>query len=141
VSRKPLKPARDPRIELLPGTLRPIAERVGIEPVDKLLARYGGQRIYIPLGAERSEIAELCGHDLAAALAAAFGGRMLKVPRGEHLSTRRKHQMIRDDKRTANEIAAAWGMHVDSIHRIRGRRDDGQLDLEDWLRDSASKVA
>lgn len=136
------KPARDPRIELLPGTLRPIAERVGVEAVDKLLARYGGQRIYIPLGAARSEIAELCGDALAEALAQAYGGRMLKVPVGEHLDTRRKHQLIRDDPRPANEVAASWGMHVDSIHRIRGRKpDDRQLELEDWLKESASKVA
>ena len=139
---KPAKPPRDPRIELLPGTLRPMAERVGVEPVEKLLVRYGGQRIYIPLGAQRSEIAELCGERLAEALATAYGGRMFKVPVGEHLTTQRKHQMIRDDPRPANQVAAAFGMHVDSIHRIRGRApDDRQLDLEAWLKESASKVA
>ena len=139
---KSAKPPRDPRIELLPGTLRPIAERVGVEAVEKLLARYGGQRIYIPLGTQRSEIAELCGEKLAEALGAAYGGRMFKVPIGEHLDTRRKHQMIRDDKRPANQVAASWGMHVDSIHRIRGRApDDRQLDLEAWLKESTSKVA
>lgn len=139
---KATRPARDPRIELLPGVLRPIAERVGIEPVEKLLDVYGGQRRYIPTEPKGSDIAELCGDELAAALAAAYGGRMFKVPVGEHLSTRRKHQLIRDDKRPANVVAAAWRMHVDSIHRIRAAKpDDRQLDLEDWLKESASKVA
>lgn len=121
------RPPGDPRIELLPGQLRPVAEICGFDGVTRLLEHFAGQEIYVaaPENAAKSKIGQACGPQVARALGEVFGspkGRRMRIPLAKGLSTDAKHQAIMRDKRNANAIARDLGMHVDSVHRIRGGR-------------------
>lgn len=123
---KPRTPA-DPRIELLPGQLRPVAELCGFDGVTRLLEHFAGQEIYVaaPQNAARSKIGLKCGPQVARALGEVYGspkGRRMRIPLAKGLSTDTKHRVILNDGRAANAIARDLGMHVDSVHRIRAGR-------------------
>jgi hypothetical protein len=127
-----VSPAADPRIGRLPDVVRPLAAMVGYDQVERLLVEFGGQQIYIPSRPlARQQLWRRCGPELAHAMAQLFGRTTLKVPLGRGLRTRAKHQAICKDPRSANQVAADYGMHVDSVHRIRAGRpaDPKQGDL------------
>jgi|GEM_PF-5839660 len=116
---------RDPRIDRLPGQLKPVAEICGYDGVMRLLEHYAGQEVYIPAIARshRTKIAKLCGPGVALAVAKALGGtRSVRIPLAEGLRTEAKHRAINADRRKANAVARELGMHVDSVHRIRAGR-------------------
>lgn len=118
----------DPRIELLPGQLRPVAEICGFDGVMRLLEHFAGQEIYVaaPHNAESSKIGQKCGPLVARALGEVYAnrsiGRRIRIPLAKGLSTDAKHKAIMKDPRQANAIARELGMHVDSVHRIRAGR-------------------
>lgn len=116
--------AGDPRIELLPGQLRPVAEICGFDGVKRLLEHFAGQEVYVASEANsaNSKIGQRCGPGVARALAEIYGGKRMRIPLAKGLSTAAKHRSITTDKRHANTVARELGMHVDSVHRIRAGR-------------------
>lgn len=123
---KPRTPV-DPRIELLPGQLRPVAEICGFDGVTRLLEHFAGQEIYVaaPENAANSKIGKACGPQVARALGEIYAspkGRRMRIPLAKSLSTEAKHRAIMNDTRSANAVASDLGMHVDSVHRIRAGR-------------------
>jgi hypothetical protein len=143
------QPATDPRIELLPGQLRPVAELAGFDGVELLIEHFGGQRLYVPRVVPSAAVAQKCGAGVASALHKNYGGDYVVVPLARALATARKHDAIRKDKRPASEVAREWRMSVNSIYRIRGdqpapapqttkpvaksRRDDRVVDIEEMI--------
>jgi hypothetical protein len=124
----------DPRIDLLPGQLRPVAEICGVDGVNRLLEHFAGQEVYVgsPANAATSKIGRACGPGVARALAELYQGRRIRVPLAQGMRTEAKHRAICADGRRANAIAKELGMHVDSVHRIRagrGRRPSPAPDL------------
>lgn len=117
---------RDPRIDRLPGQLKPVAEICGYDGVMRLLEYYAGQEVYVPTVARagRTKMAQLCGPGVAKALSQIYGrnARTIKIPLAEGLRTEAKHRAINADRRKANAVARELGMHVDSVHRIRAGR-------------------
>lgn len=123
---KPRTPV-DPRIELLPGQLRPVAEICGFDGVTRLLEHFAGQEVYVaaPENAATSKIGKACGPQVARALGEIYAspkGRRMRIPLAKSLSTDAKHRAIMKDTRSANAIARDLGMHVDSVHRVRAGR-------------------
>lgn len=117
----------DPRIERLPGQLRPVAEICGFDGVLRLLEQFAGQEIYVaaPQNAAQSKIGQKCGPQVARALGEVYGspkGRRMRIPLAKGLSVDAKHRIIMNDGRGANAVAHDLGMHVDSVHRIRAGR-------------------
>ena len=143
------RPAHDPRIELLPGQLRPVAMLAGVDGVELLVEHFGGQRLYVPRVVPSAAVAHKCGEAVARALHECYGGDYIVVPLARVLATARKHAAIRADGRAAGEIAREWKMSVNSVHRIRGdrpaedakpakpvaksRRDDRVVDIEEMI--------
>lgn len=138
----------DPRIDLLPGAIRPVAEICGFDGVEKLIEVFGGMRLYVPRAGLAMAVASRCGTAVAEALSQCYGGDYVVLPLAHSLATARKHAAIRNDTRSARVIAREWKMSVNSIYRIRGtapspaperrtgsRRapDSRQIDLVDWL--------
>lgn len=121
---KPPLSKRDPRIDLLPGQLRPVAEICGFDGVERLLEHFAGQEVYVgmPDNAARGKIGTSCGAGVARALGEIYGGRRIRIPLAKSLSTAAKHRAIVADTRVANKVARDLGMHVDSVHRIRAGR-------------------
>ena len=122
------KPVPDPRVELLPGQLRPIAELAGFDGVELLVSHFGGQRLYVPRVVASAAVAHKCGPEIARALHQCYGGDYVVVPLARALATARKHAAIRADSRPAREIAREWKMSVNSVHRIRGDRPSGGME-------------
>jgi hypothetical protein len=116
--------AADPRIELLPGQLKPVAEICGFDGVKRLLEHFAGQEVYVANEANSatSKIGRQCGPGVARALSEIYGGKRMRIPLAKGLSTAAKHRSITTDKRVANSVARELGMHVDSVHRIRAGR-------------------
>lgn len=112
----------DPRIELLPGQLKPVAEICGVDAIEKLIEEFGGRRLYVPKAAVSMTIVDRCGRELADALRECYGGDYIVVPLARHLATTRKHEAIRRDPRSAAEVAREWKMSVISVYRIRGEK-------------------
>ena len=121
------KPAPDPRIALLPGQLRPVAELCGFEGVEALIEHWGGMRVYVPSVVVSAAIARKCGNDVASALRQCYGGDYVVVPLARTLAKARKHDSIRRDTRPASEIAREWHMSVHSVYRIRGQAPAGAV--------------
>ena len=116
--------AVDPRIDLLPGTLKPVAEICGFDGVQRLLEHFAGQEVFVASVANsaKSKIGQRCGPKVAHALAEIYGRSRIRIPLAKSLSTDAKHRAITKDKRKANAVAWELGMHVDSVHRIRAGR-------------------
>lgn len=67
---------------LLPGILQEIAELIGMAAMLKLVAKYGGVRLYVPKTiATGHDLVELIGRQAAETLADHFGGEMLEIPK------------------------------------------------------------
>ncbi len=112
----------DPRVALLPGQLRPVAEICGFDAVERLIAKFGGRRVYVPKIAASAYVGEQCGIEVAEALRRCYGGEYVVVPLARALATARKHADIRNDPRPASDVARAFRMSVNSVHRIRGQQ-------------------
>lgn len=116
------KPPADPRLSLLPGTIRPLAEECGFEAVEKLVAAFGGTRLYVPESAVSAAIAGQAGRPIAEALRRHFGGGHVVLPRNRILQAAKRREAIRNDDRPANVIAREHGITVGAVYRMRGNR-------------------
>lgn len=141
----------DPRIDLLPGAIRPVAEICGFDDVEKLIEAFGGMRLYVPRAGVLMSVASRCGAAVAEALSQCYGGECVVLPVARTLKAAQRRAMISSDTRNANEIAREHGISVGSVYRLRGkrpgpaalpapakrpkvsRRDDRTIDIEDFL--------
>ncbi|MCA0303497.1 MAG: hypothetical protein LCH95_13930 [Proteobacteria bacterium] len=112
----------DPRIELLPGAMRPVAELSSFEDVVCLLEAFGGTRLYVSHQTPMVDVRRRCGERLVEALRANFAGDYVTLPRARRLQAELRRVAIRADRRPANQIAREYGISVDSVYRIRGGR-------------------
>jgi hypothetical protein len=147
----------DPRIELLPGAIRPVAEICGFDHVERLIETLGGTRIYVPRDNVSAVVVQRCGADVARALSRCYGGEYIVLPLARTLKAARRRAAIRNDARSANEIALAYGISVGSVYRmrgarpgpaalpapksrkIRGARDERTIDIEEFLDRQAAR--
>lgn len=141
----------DPRIDLLPGAIRPVAEICGFEGVERLIEAFGGTRLYVPRAGVSIAVASRCGAPVAEALSQCYGGEYVVLPVARTLKAAQRRDAISNDKRPANEIAREHGISVGSVYRLRGkrpgpaalpapvkrpkvsRRDDKTIDIEELL--------
>ena len=94
------------------GTFDNLVVALGLEAAEKLVAAYGGVRIYVPVRtAAEGAFATLIGHAAAEALSRHYGGERLDVP-----LVKRAPRVLR------GEICRLRrdGMHVTAIARALG---------------------
>lgn len=105
----------------------------------RLLANAGGQRREIPKRPERSKLADEVGLGVVRWLSARFGGTAVDIPskHGRERQTRASQLRaaileagLTDPKRSANVIAAEFGVTAAYVHKLRSqmRREYGQDD-------------
>lgn len=126
----------DPRLTLLPPTMRPLGERVGVDRAVAFMEAFGGRRIYV--GKRALAKSALWEHDsvTARALSAIYGGQILVVPIGTELeraeARARRDQAIREDPRSDSVVAHEYRLSRRYVEKIRAglrRADDRQADL------------
>lgn len=115
-------------LEDLPGSMREIADLVGLSAVIDLMRVYGGVRVYVPDGKTRLPrdhwLLVTVGERAASQLCQFFGGTEVKVPRGEPGLRAARDRVIR--RRFANggscrELALAFWLTETAIENtVRG---------------------
>lgn len=87
---------------------------IGSDALFRLIERYGGIRLYIPLTAKpESRIAQTIGLDAAQALAAEYGGILLAFP----MAKAWRIQVYRQRGMSYAAISRAVGVHEATVHR------------------------
>jgi hypothetical protein len=107
-----------------PPSLVRYAELIGDAAALKLVASYGGTRLYVAKSPrENSALARAVGWPAARRLARAYGGDELDVPRAEAL--RSKKRAILAASGSGREVARAVGTTERHVRRVRnaGGRD------------------
>lgn len=95
------------------GLLTELEEVMGRDATIRLVARRGGQRIYVPDSIHPDhDLAVILGEEAAAALCARWGGEAFNLPIGHKflLEARRERiKQLRDQGKSLNEIAGLMG--------------------------------
>jgi hypothetical protein len=103
------------------GTL---VEVLGREPAEKIIAEFGGARIWIPVrSTPEARLEQLIGSEATAKLCACFGGDYLQVP--NTIANDSVHRRIAELHRQGckiDEIAVAVGRSRRTIFRLLGRK-------------------
>lgn len=111
--------------DLLPQSVKPIAERIGLPKTIRLLESYGGGRIYIPRTlADDHPLVGLLGRDAAEALARYYDGESPELPICPRLI--RDRVIIRrfDAGESADSLAREYRTSRRNIFRIVKRMRD-----------------
>lgn len=82
-----------------PGVFQEVVQLIGEEAAAKLVAQYGGVRLYIP-GTPRHgyPLHQLLGQEAAQQLSGEFGGMTVDIPRACMLHTAQRNKLILADR-------------------------------------------
>lgn len=108
-------------IELLPQSLRDIADVIGIEKTLDLAKAYGGLRLWIPSKPPHDwELFNILGRENACKLIELCGGSQIEIPSCRFLNLELRNQKIRDDRRSLSieKLAAKYGLRRGWIRKI-----------------------
>jgi hypothetical protein len=117
-----------------------LVQIMGQECVDKIIAEFGGTRIWVPVrSTPDSKLTQLLGDDAASALCARFGGDYLEIPNtasGDNIC-RRIAELHRQGCKI-NDIALAVGRSRRTVFRLLRRKitdlDKPVAPAADWKR-------
>jgi Mor family transcriptional regulator len=105
-----------------PGVFQEIREFIGDEATAKLVAQYGGTRIYIPLKLKTGHLFyQLLGAEIAHKLCCEFCGLEAEVPRDVRLQISQRNRLIlvdRDAGMTQSQLAIKYHLTQRSIRTI-----------------------
>lgn len=110
-------------------TLSTLVDLIGVEKTKLLLARRGGEEVYIP-GPDRLPpdhwLAVTVGYDAAMRVAEAWRGERISLPLGPEAGSRNaQHRAVREAVASGagvNQIVRATGLHARTVRRIKNRR-------------------
>lgn len=106
--------------EMLPESLREIADVIGMEAAEKLGTVYGGRRLRFPRTIEADhELAELLGLEAARELCRVYGGERICVPSGVRRAQRDaliRHRLAGGEK--PGTLADEYGLSERMVHYI-----------------------
>lgn len=117
--------------ERWPRLMREIAEELGDDAALKLVSRYGGQEITVPLERSPTLEAEL-GPEITRLLIDLYGSTQVYVPNfGAKLAEERKRFVLTHPDLSANDCAQRLGLSHVRVRQIRreARVDPRQLDF------------
>lgn len=133
------KPAEERPALVMPDSLDELMQVIGSDAAWRLIAAKGGQMVFIPakIANQAHPLARIIGLPAARALADHFRvgstGHSFLVPLGR--AYQQKLAMVRalEGGATANQAAAASGMHIRTAYRTRKRLKDDEPSLFDQL--------
>jgi len=104
--------------------LNTLIQVIGLESTEKLIAEFGGTRIWVPVrSTPDAKLTNILGHPAASALCANFGGDYLQIP--NTLVANNVYQRIAELHRQGckiNDIARAVGRSRRTIFRLLRRK-------------------
>ncbi|AEJ01260.1 Mor transcription activator domain protein [Nitrosomonas sp. Is79A3] len=119
---------------LLPGILLEISELIGIKATLKLVAKYGGVRLYVPKTLRPDhDLVEIIGRESAEYMTDRFGGEVLEIPKATLANTALRNISIRQEYSflSQRQLALKYQTTERHIRRILSGCDqnDNQMDL------------
>ena len=105
-----------------PGVFQEVSQLIGEEAAAKLVAPYGGTRLYIP-GTLKTEhiLCQLLGQKAAQQLTDEFGGMTLEIPRDVMSLIRQRNELILIDRAkgmTQRQLALKYRLTERTIRKI-----------------------
>lgn len=105
-----------------PGVFQEIRQFIGDEATAKIVARYGGTIIYIPLKLKcEHPLSQLLGEGAAKRLADEFSGLTVEVPRDLTLQLAQRNNLIQADRdagMTQSQLALKYRLTQRTIRKI-----------------------
>jgi len=112
----------DARANDYPGIFQEIAQMIGIEATAKLVAEYGGTRLYIASSLNPDKkLLKLLGQEIAQQLADEFGGLRPEIPRAVKAHAYLRNENIRADRAAGmntRELARKYELTERTIRKI-----------------------
>jgi Helix-turn-helix domain len=112
------------RLSVKKSLLQTLVDMLGSEAAEKLIAEFGGARIWVPVqSTATSKLSKVLGSDAASALCARFGGDYLQVPNAR--TPGNVHRRIAELHRQGckiNDIALAVGRSRRTVFRLLRRK-------------------
>ncbi|MEX2524478.1 MAG: Mor transcription activator family protein [Gammaproteobacteria bacterium] len=111
--------------DLLPDSLKPIADLIGLPATISLVESYGGVRIYIPRSpGEDHPLVQRIGLEAAESLARIYDGEPVELPMASAaLRDARDRELLRraDEGCSINALAQEFGLSRRQVFRILSR--------------------
>lgn len=107
--------------QLLPKTLKMVADVIGEDLTMKIVENYAGHRIYIPVQPTLDwALVGLLGFEAAYALSAKFGGEQIEIPTCHSIKVALRNAQIRKERETlsVSQIAFKYGLSRGRIQKI-----------------------
>lgn len=123
--------APDPRIALLHGPARGLAEELGFEAAELLMRHFGGMRVSVPAKPRpRSPLMEKLGPEIAAVLSRLYGVSEIEVPMplGRRMEAAARMRAIQEHPGSHNQVAREFGCTRRWVRMVRkGAKSIGPL--------------
>lgn len=125
------EPQPDPRIALLRGAARALAEELGFEAAEKLMHHFGGMQVTVPVRPrKRSPLLLMLGREVAAVLSRLYGGSNIDVPMalGRRMEAAARMRAIQEHPGSHNQVAREFSCTRRWVRMVRkARKSPGPL--------------
>lgn len=119
---------------LLPGILLEICELIGIQATLKLVAKYGGVRLYVPKTLRPDhDLVVIIGRELAEYMEERFGGEVLEIPKALLANVALRNVTIKQEYEVLSQRQIALKYHL-TERQVRNilcgeGQDENQMEL------------
>lgn len=105
-----------------PGVFQEIGQKIGGEATAKLVAQYGGTRLYIPYKLKLDHpLRQLLGQEISQQLCSEFGGMTVEVSRAVMLQIGQRNKLILADRAAGmskSQLARKYQLTERTIRKI-----------------------
>lgn len=107
-----------------------LVTRFGEQAVEKIVATFGSENVYVPKTA-RGPILDALGLDITSFLVAERGGLYISIPPMRHVQNQRRISKMHMDVQRSDEpssvLAKKHGVTIRQIENIRAKRRDQRI--------------
>ena len=114
--------AGDPRITLLRGAARALAEEMDFDAAEKLMRHFGGMQVTVPMKPRpRSPLTQLLGKEISAAMSRLYGGGQIEVPvaLGKRMEAAARFRAIQEHAGSHNQVAREFNCTRRWVRMVR----------------------
>lgn len=105
-----------------PGVFQEVGQKIGDEATAKLVAQYGGTRLYIPYKLKLEHpLSQLLGQEVSQQLSSEFGGMTVEISRAVMLQIGQRNELILADRAAGmsqRQLARKFNLTERTIRKI-----------------------